>query len=433
MKYANMIFNGVVTPNDASGISLMNIGEPAQILAIDAIYDSMGIPREDRIDIDYYDLDTYDGEYALLPINLMFAYLKYFMKEDVIFSPKIVPVFLGIAIHDRSLSEESVQLLRNYAPVGCRDEYTLKLMHKYQIPAYLFGCITLTQPKRRQIPLSSKTFFIDVPIAVEKYVPRELLENAEYLSHMYYGRTQDLCNGNLREWAQNRIEKYCNEATLIVTSRFHAALIGIASGIPTILVLNTLIDKYRWIEKFIPIYTPDTYSKINWNPKPVLFENLKTQMCELAKKRIKETYDKYSYVLEVSQCMESESTTNIDKLQENVYDGFSYYEHARAYIENNWDRKGKIKYSMWGLGKTAVDLYQYILSNYPEAVLYKVYDEQHIIFQGIQSEYPSEIRNDDDFIFVTSTQACYPAEHYFQTINKAKEQYFLCRNEYMRN
>ncbi|NLG03797.1 MAG: polysaccharide pyruvyl transferase family protein, partial [Clostridia bacterium] len=415
MKYANMIFNGVITTNDAKGISLMNIGEPAQILAIDAIYDSMEIPKEDRIDIDYYDLDTYNGEYALLPINLMFAYLKYFMKEDVIFSPKIIPVFLGIAIHDRNLSKESVQLLRNYAPVGCRDEFTLKLMQRYQIPAYLFGCITLTFPKRIQTPHMQKTFFIDVPIAVEKHIPRELMENAEYLSHMYYGRTQDLCNGNLRDWAKNRIDQYRNEATLIVTSRFHAALIGIASGIPTILVLNTLIDKYRWIKKFIPIYTPENFDKIDWNPHPVSFEELKEQMRKLAVTRIKETYYKYSYLLDVSQSIESEMTTDIDKLQGNVYDGFSYYEHARKYIEAHWNKDTKITYSMWGLGKTAVDLYQYIMSNYPNAKLNKVFDAQHIVFQGIQSEDPGKIVNDDDFVFVTSTQACYPAEYYFKT------------------
>ena len=50
----------------------INIGDYAQILAVDNLYCRMGIPNEEIIYIEYYDLFDYDGEYVILPINFIF-------------------------------------------------------------------------------------------------------------------------------------------------------------------------------------------------------------------------------------------------------------------------------------------------------------------------------------------------------------------------
>lgn len=434
MKYGNMLFRGVETSSDLRGISLMNLGEQAEFLAIDYLYQTMGISQDEIVNIDYWDLESYDGEYLILPINFLFAYLKFFMRDAPVFSRKIIPVFLGMSISDPELSMESVNYLRNYAPIGCRDRYTLRIMDKYQIPAYLFGDITLIQPARKEVANPGKVFFIDAPIALRQYVPEKLLQNAIFLSHMYYGRPEDLYNGDLKSWGRDRIKLYRDEARMIITSRFHATTLGLALGIPTILALDTLIDKYSWIEGITHIYTKDEYVNINWNPEIIDFNDLKNKMLKIAQKRIKETYDKYADIFDVSNHYEVSCQNRSLSIKHNgIFNGFSYADTACDFVKKNWLNTEKIKYSMWGLNGTAEDLYQFIALNYPNAKLVNVYDVQTKEFHGYQSKKPSEILAEtEEFIFVTSTQACYTAEYFFETINLNPNKYFLCRDEYIK-
>ena len=60
MKYANIRMQ-------RDGLN--NLGDNIQLLAIDNLLHYMGVPKEDIVYIDYYDLATYDGEYVVLPIN----------------------------------------------------------------------------------------------------------------------------------------------------------------------------------------------------------------------------------------------------------------------------------------------------------------------------------------------------------------------------
>ena len=101
MKYANIsIEKGYAHSSIRTGKEKerkINIGDYAQILAVDNLYRRMGIPEEDIVYIEYYDLFDYDGEYVILPINFIF-FNAFYGERDCILSSKIVPVFLGIHV-----------------------------------------------------------------------------------------------------------------------------------------------------------------------------------------------------------------------------------------------------------------------------------------------------------------------------------------------
>lgn len=117
------------------------IGDNIQIYAIDEFYRKCGIKNIAYIKFD--ELSTYNGEYAILPVTLP---LINYVNGGIAgwFSSHIIPVFLGLTIAKSSLTCEEVQYLKNYEPIGCRDECTMLTMRKYGIQSYLGGCITLT-------------------------------------------------------------------------------------------------------------------------------------------------------------------------------------------------------------------------------------------------------------------------------------------------
>ena len=151
MKYGLLVFQGnhgknTSRPTDGT----FNVGDNIQMLAMLRIYrERMGLKKEDLIPIDFHDLASYQGEPVVLPINFFFFGCKSATRQWFPASPNIVPVFLGLHLDTQILDPETVQYLQTYAPIGCRDAYTLRTMQKYHIPAYLGGCVTATLPIRQ--------------------------------------------------------------------------------------------------------------------------------------------------------------------------------------------------------------------------------------------------------------------------------------------
>lgn len=86
---------------------------------------------------------------------------------------------------------------------------------------------------------------------------------------------------------------------------------------------------------------------------------------------------------------------------------------------------------MWGLGRTAYSLFDYIDRNYPKAKLVGAYDVNKVIFKRFVAENPSEIASEKAFCFVTSSQASLFAECYFKKIGREENTYFLCKDKYL--
>ena len=105
MKYGKIVYNYGEAALRSSGY---NLGDGIQTLALEYIYQSMGIPEEDIIEIDVCDINTYTGEYVLLPmysvaIGIGFAKLP--------LSPKIIPVFISSHFAKNVFTQEEVNYI----------------------------------------------------------------------------------------------------------------------------------------------------------------------------------------------------------------------------------------------------------------------------------------------------------------------------------
>lgn len=402
MKYANYKFY-------ARGIN--NLGDNMQLIAIDYIYGCMGIPEKDIIYIDKNELSSYDGEYVVLPVTMP---LVDYVEDGMCgrFSDKIIPVFLGLTLVKDSLLPREIEYYRRFEPVGCRDERTMYILRKNGIQAYLHGCITATLP-RRNIDKKSfdKVFIVDVVPELIPYIPRELKENAEFLTHMH----EDI--DDPKELMQQYYDRYKNEAMLIITGLLHCTVPCMAAGIPVIAARKQISFRFGWLEKLMPLYDRDDFGDIDWNPSPIAYEDMKEKIVHITIQRLQETYNKYNRICDLSWFYEQREK------KEYVIDVF---ESIRKYVDRHFSGKhNDIKYSIWGLTQVSLLISDYISNNYPNAKLMHVYDTyRRVRFNGLQSESPQGIRNyPDEIVLVTTNGARRMAQSLFDEIDKKNDTY----------
>lgn len=389
---------------------LNNLGDNIQTIAIDNLYSYMGIPLEDIVRIDYYDLDTYQGEYVVLPINYPFYGYKENMKITM-FSDYIIPVFLGVSFIDAEMDIQEREYIKHYEPVGCRDEYTMQALRRQGIAAYLNGCMTITLPKRTSNG-GGKVFFVDVPEKLYPYIPEQLVKESIKISQMVF-------NANADETAKLYLERYAAEARLVVTTRLHCAVPCLAAGIPVVLLKENYSFRFPWLKKFIPIYTGKKLNEIDWNPQSYNLEDYKIKILENAKKQVMYAFQKYSGIFDISSFLECNDTEVT----------IEHYSVAEKYILNNWNTEKEINYSFWGVTQTANLIYKFISRKYPNAKLVYVYDKyKQGHFKENQIRNSALIKHDQDtFVFVTSASAYAEAEECFKSINK--KNYLQCSGD----
>lgn len=294
MKFARLVYGN--NKKQLASAQYANIGDYFQTFAIDHIYKEIGIPKSDIITIDRSKIQEYkkSDEKVILPMQGWFGYIK---GIEIFPMPKgIIPAFLGYhCTTSKNYSQRCLETYLKYAPIGCRDEKTYLLMKKHGIPAYLTGCLTITLPERTQTPKSPHLFLVDAPHNIEKYIPSELKQNITYISQEVPFNPEntdeyEICR--LEKLAYELLNRYKNEATLIVTSRLHCAAPCLGMGIPVILARNYFDDRYAWIDKYLPLYTPDKFESINWYPQKVDLTDIKLQLIEMTRQILMNLADK---------------------------------------------------------------------------------------------------------------------------------------------
>lgn len=369
MKFANYKFN-------ARGVN--NLGDQMQIIAIDHIYQTMGIKKEDIVYLDYHELKDYQGEYVILPVSMpMVDYFPNGFADR--FSDCIVPVFLGVTMVKESLTEKEQTYLRKYEPIGCRDERTLHTMRRYGIFSYLHGCITVTLP-RRENDRGKDVFIVDVEDSCKNLIPEEIRKDAKYRTHLRSDVSADPKTACMEQY-----DEYKRDARLVITSLLHCSIPCAAAGIPVVLLNSKVSYRKAWMEKIIPVYTPEEVDAINWDPLPIEMEEHKQRVLSLSIQRIQDTYEKYSGVLDLSYFYE------IRKKHEYLNDAC---DSLKQFLKENWtDPEKAYPYSIWGLTQIAEWIVDFIGKEYPKAKLNHVYDAfRREEFRGIMSEPPENIR-----------------------------------------
>ena len=421
MKFGIIQFDG--TDTDKFDKVIINIGDAAQLMAIENIYAQMGVSPEEIVYIDYYDLETYDGDYVVVPVNLLIIHdpgNKRFLR----FSPRIVPVFLGVSFSDPTLGQHELAVLRKYEPIGCRDQRSMDLLRSHGIEAYVNGCLALTLPRSKSEHHGKKIIFADVPASVLPYVPEELYKDIEFVDQEVFDSLDSLPNGSLKDFTKQVIEKYETDARLIVTSRFHGAVLGMALGIPVIVTLEQYTYRFSWIKNIVPFYTEGSFDSIDWNPSAPDLEPMKQRMIRIAIDRIEAVYRAHSLICDQSAFLECGDTGD-DLGQIPCYAG------ALGFIRERWKQDDAFRYSIWGINKNAEDIYQFIRSNYPNAVLAHAYDMfNEKLFHGVRTKYPSDFEK-DEFVFVAAYLASQMAPGYFAEHGVNEDQYYLCKRSFI--
>lgn len=296
-------------------------------------------------------------------------------------------------------------------------------LREHNINAYLFGCIVSTFPKASTYQTRDKVYFVDVPTGVKQYIPKNIMSSIEFADHEFYETLDEWGKDSGKTRAKQLIEMYSKSARLIVTSRFHGAVLGLALGIPTIVTVENNNFKWSWISKQLQIYTPDSFKDIDWNCHAADFESIKKRMLSVAKRQIVETYEKYNDIYSLSSLHENKNRDDSPNLL--------YCNSALEYIRTLWQRQNVRAYIIWGVSQNAELIYQTLLKEFPDARLVKVYDyARNCDFHGISSLQPTEeeiLRDKDIFTIVTSNSAKTMAEEMFKQIGKARDDFVLCK------
>ena len=378
----------------------MNMGDMMQTLAIASIYERMGIPEDQIVEIGINDIMEYDGDYMILPININ---LSLNWCTNIFPLPaKILPVFIGLSYFSATDFPNSLrEYFHAWAPIGCRDESTLHLMRRHRIPAYLFGCISATLPRRTQAPQNGKVFFVDVPDSLLPYIPKELCLESESFSHIYRGDAF-LHLENVKAAGLQLLKKYRDEASLVVTARLHAMAPCLAMGIPVVAAVENCSPRMAWIDRLIPLYTRPEYAKIDWYPSSVNYEEMKEIMVKVAIGRIKHTAEKYQDVLKVSYFFESRKKAE--------YGNF-YREILRQLTE---PADSPFEYILWGAGQIGMNVYEILCESYPKSKMVGVIDSFcEGKFFGLEIQKPDKLQSllqagKKKYVFITTTsgEAC---------------------------
>lgn len=413
MKYANIYWQNTETKN---GTRRVNIGDNLQFMAVDNLYKRAMINKEDIVYLKMEELCDYIGEMLILPMNWSLFDANYMRDGKIAISQHITPVFLATTIEsathdDVYFNEYNIAYLKKYEPIGCRDEYTMQVLCRYGIDAYLNGCMTLTFEKRNKDNVGKKIFVIDAPRELSRYMPEEIKENCEVLTQQYYygkeiGEEEIIVN------IKEQYRKYAEEAALIITSRLHVASPAVAMGIPVIFAREKVDYRFSWLDRLLPLYDGFNYAQIDWTPKVIDCEAIKKLMTDNAIKRIQQVYDR-NLCAEISMYFGNRIKHEYVKFQETILGNL---DKAYRVIASKYKRKDIFLYSVWGMTGALEKFYCYMRKEYPNAKLKNVIDSfRKEKFHEIMSITPEEfIMAENEIVVVLAVSASNAAKDVFE-------------------
>jgi len=241
--------------------STQNIGDDFQCIAARQFIGDVPVKSW----IDREKMNNYCGEDISIIAN------GWYMHEPLNWPPssKIKPLLTSIHISNTKqksgripskymLSNQSVQYLKQYAPIGGRDTFTVKELKRAGVKAYFSGCLTLTLEKRSE-NRKSYVCLIDPTKELEKFVRKRT--NREVV----------VVRPEKGDWPENyeeRIQKaeellkIYSEAHLVLTGRLHGALPSLAMGTPVVLLEGKFGDeRFEGLKYFVNSCTiKDLYS-----------------------------------------------------------------------------------------------------------------------------------------------------------------------------
>lgn len=147
------------------------------------------------------------------------------------FHPNLLPIFVSFHCNRREmLTDEAIDYLRRFAPIGCRDWTTVDVLLSVGVPAFFSGCLTTTvntvfpdQPATEADP-ARPVAYVDMP---REQVPK----GAATFRHSYDAVRFRSFTANVYA-AVDLLETYRREYRGLVSSRLHCYLPVRSLGVP---------------------------------------------------------------------------------------------------------------------------------------------------------------------------------------------------------
>ena len=133
---------------------------------------------------------------------------------------------------DQLLVGQGAEYLRQWGPVGGRDEFSVEQLEAHGIPAYLSGCLTLTLQRPKDAARGDYIVACDLPVAQLEHLMQVSKRPVIVVTHKnarYETPEQQ------EEAAQQLLALYAGAAA-VITTRIHAALPCLAFDTPVLLI-----------------------------------------------------------------------------------------------------------------------------------------------------------------------------------------------------
>lgn len=166
-------------------------------------------------------------------------------------SDKIIPIYVSYHINNKkSIDRFSINNLKKYEPIGCRDISTQKLLEKNGINAYFSSCLTTTLDIDFAVNDTERTneiIFIDYRFGrfpkadtFIKSLKKYNFSNIVYKKHMY---NLKLSHFERFKLAKQLLDQYAR-AKLVISTRIHGALPCLALNTPVIFINRKFDRRY---------------------------------------------------------------------------------------------------------------------------------------------------------------------------------------------
>lgn len=412
MKYAKFVNTKKVDYNRI--VSMVNMGDDIQSFAIDNLFNYCDIKQNDVIEIPMYLRNIIQEPCYLI------AQGHYGRQYDFSFTnhPNIHPIFIGFALKDSFLLQKEVEYFKKFEPILCRDEFTKMVFMKYDIEAYISGCLSLTFAKRdnKTYHKRDKYYFVDVSEEFQKLIPEEIKQRAVFTSQNIPIDTMgDL--EYIEKMISGRIAEYKSNAKMIITSKLHCMSPSIAMGIPTIAVGNNLSYRYSFVDAFIEAYDEKRFGEYDWSiPKEkVDIEIVKKLLLDVGKSMI-------------------ERHPDMNKIQQldDIYSNRSrwiYCQGIKEKLKEIFKNIDSPKYILWGASSGGYAVNAAVKELWPNSELVDVVDTfAEGVFAGKEIQKPREAigkhPNTTVIVSTLSGQKC--AETLLQEMEKKEgKDYFV--------
>lgn len=173
MKYARFVNTGM--SEYLKRVCMVNIGDNIKSISVKQLFQYANIRESDILEVSYYDQSSISEPCSLI-LN---SHYRRSTSMNYMYNSNIRPVFIGWGLAQSDLLPEEINYIKQYEPILCRDEFTKAILTKYQIEAYVIGCLSLTFDRRESAEGNNgKYYFVGVKEKFMEFVPEYIRNQA---------------------------------------------------------------------------------------------------------------------------------------------------------------------------------------------------------------------------------------------------------------